>query len=308
MAIPNIIDSHAHIQFPAYDEDRDEVIQRALGAGIWMVNIGTEDSTSRAAIELAEKYPEGVYATVGFHPGHVGPNHHDEWEKTAPSEEVFDIEKLHALAERLKVVGVGECGLDYAFVVREQRERLQQRASADLSAEALAKAEALGEGGLSQDEIQSRKERQKEVFSAQIGLAHELQKPLVIHCRDAFSDLIRVLNSESLFMHSGSAGVVHFFSGTVEEAKKLIDLGFYLGFGGVVTFAKAYEKVVRGVPLERIVLETDAPYVAPVPYRGKRNEPLYIEAVAVKIAEWKNVSVEEVRRITTENAKAIFGI
>src|SRR3989344_3854202 len=298
MAIPNIIDSHAHVQFPAYDEDREAVISRALDGGIWMINIGTQESTSRDAIELAEKYPEGVYAAVGFHPGHVGLSHHDAWEKAAPSEEVFDIGALRALAEHTKVVGIGECGLDYAFVVREQRERLQQRAS----------AEALGEGGLSQDEIQSCKEKQKEIFVAQLNLARELQKPLVIHCRDAFSDLIRILNSESLFLNSGGAGVVHFFSGTVEDARKLMDLGFYLGFGGVVTFAKAYERVVREIPLERIVLETDAPYVAPVPYRGKRNEPLYIEAVAEKIAEWKDVSVDGVRRITTKNAKILFRI
>ena len=240
MAIPNIIDSHAHVQFPAYSEDRGAVISRALDAGVWMVNIGTEDSTSRAAIELAEKYPEGVYATVGFHPGHVGPNHHDEWEKTAPSEEVFDIEKLRALAEHPKVVGVGECGLDY---YRE-----------------------------TSDKAQEIRKKQKEIFVAQINLAKELHKPLIIHCRDAFADLIRILSSYLLALSSQPAGVVHFFSGTVEDARKLIGLGFYLGFGGVVTFAKAYENVVREIPLERIVLETDAPYVAPVPYRGQRNE------------------------------------
>ncbi|OHA02074.1 MAG: hypothetical protein A3H71_01710 [Candidatus Sungbacteria bacterium RIFCSPLOWO2_02_FULL_48_13b] len=273
MAIPNIIDSHAHVQFPAYDEDREAVISRALDGGIWMVNIGTQELTSRDAIELAEKYPKGVYATIGFHPGHIGASHHDEWEKTAPSEEVFDIGALRALAEHTKVVGIGECGLDY-YRIQDSVVRIKQ----------------------------------EEIFRAQVGLAHELQKPLVIHCRDAFSDLIRILNSESLFLNSGGAGAVHFFSGTVEDARKLMDLGFYLGFGGVVTFAKAYERVVREIPLERIVLETDAPYVAPVPYRGKRNEPLYIEAVAEKIAEWKDVSVDGVRRITTKNAKILFRI
>ncbi len=273
MAIPNIIDSHAHVQFPAYDEDREAVIGRALDAGIWVVNIGTQESTSRDAIELTEKYPEGVYATVGFHPGHIGASHHDEWEKISPSEEVFDIAKLRALARHPKVIGIGESGLDY-YRIQNSAVRIQQ----------------------------------EEIFRAQISLAHELQKSLVIHCRDAFADLIRILSSYLLALSSQPAGVVHFFSGTVEDAAKLIDMGFYLGFGGVVTFAKAYEKVVREVPLERIVLETDAPYVAPVPYRGKRNEPLYIEAVAAKIAEWKDVSIEEVRRVTTENSRALFKI
>ncbi|MBI2097113.1 MAG: TatD family hydrolase [Candidatus Sungbacteria bacterium] len=280
MSAPRLIDTHAHVQFPVFAEDRAEVISRALDVGIWMVNIGTQESSSRDAIKLSEKYSAGVYASVGFHPGHVAPQFHDAWEKESVAEEVFDIAKLRELAQHPKVVGIGECGLDYY--------RLGDR------------EQVIGSG----NEI---KLEQKEIFRAQIEIAKDFKKPLIIHCRDAFSDLIEILSPVT---HSllPSPGVIHFFSGTLEDAKALMNLGFYLGFGGVVTFAKAYEKIVREIPLERIVLETDAPYVAPVPYRGKRNEPLYIEATAAKIAEWKEADIAEVKRQTTQNAKDLFGI
>lgn len=240
-----------------------------------MVNVGTQESTSQSAIELAEKYPEGVYASVGFHPGHIVPTHHDEWEKEHPAEEVFDLEKLRELAKHPKVLGIGECGLDY------------YRATSDMG--------------------QETRKKQKEIFEAQIQLAKELKKPLIIHCREAFADLIELLVSCHM-PHVANPGVIHFFSGTVDDAKALMDLGFYLGFGGVITFAESYRDIVESVPLDRIVLETDAPYVAPMPYRGKRNEPLYMEAAVAKIAEWKGTDIDIVSKITTKNARQLFNI
>lgn len=273
--MPRFIDSHAHVQFPVYDADRAEVISRALDADIWMVNVGTHQRSSEAAIRLAQQCSNGVYASAGFHPEHIGNRFHDAWENNEEYRETFDPEAYRELASHPKVVGIGECGLDYFRITN--------------------------------DELRI-KEEQRQVFIQQVELAKELGKPLIIHCREAFSDLIEILNSYFLIHNSRPAGVIHFFSGTLEDAKVLIDLGFYLGFGGVVTFAKGYYDVVSAVPLERVVLETDAPYVAPVPYRGKRNEPLYIEATAAKIAEWKEVTVEEVARVTTENARKLFGI
>jgi len=306
--MPRFIDTHTHVQFPAYRDDREAVIQRALDAGIWMVNIGTHAASSEAAISLAEKYPEGVSASVGFHPGHVGsefhpvttsevpvagsrevadtmtqPHHrvhdmisgngvHDAWENERVYHETFNAEALRKLAAHPKVVGIGECGLDYY-----------------------------------RDKRQETRDKQKEIFEAQIDIAKELKKPLIIHCRDAFSDLIEILSPATHYLPP-NPGVVHFFSGTVEDAKHLADLGFYFGFGGVVTFAKGYYDVVRSIPLDRIVLETDAPYVAPVPYRGKRNEPLYIEATAAKIAEWKSLSIGEILATTTHNARTLFNM
>lgn len=271
--MPQFIDSHTHVQFPAYNDDRGVVISRALEEGIWMVNVGTHAASSQAAIELADRYSEGVYASAGFHPEHIGNRFHDAWENKEEYREVFNLAAFRTLASHPKVVGIGECGLDY-YRIQDSEIRIQQ----------------------------------EKVFRAQIQIAKEFQKPLIIHCREAFSDLIRILNSESLVLSAKPSGVIHFFSGTLDDADALINLGFYLGFGGVVTFAKGYYDVVSAVPLERVVLETDAPYVAPVPYRGKRNEPLYIEATAAKIAEWKEVSVEEAARVTTENARRLFNI
>ncbi|MEK9148137.1 MAG: TatD family hydrolase, partial [Patescibacteria group bacterium] len=175
-------------------------------------------------------------------------------------------------AGRPKVVAIGECGLDYNRIRNQE----------------------LG-----------IRERQKEVFVQQIELAKELKKPLVIHCRKAFDDLIQIL--DSLFLIPDSpAGVVHFFSGSWDDAKSLLDLGFYLSFGGVITFARDYDQVVKHVPLERLLIETDAPYVAPLPYRGKRNEPLYISEVAKKIVELKAITFEEVADTTTANAVRLF--
>lgn len=291
-----LIDSHAHVQFPAYDADREAVMRRALDVGIGVINIGTQYSTSEDAIRLAEQYPDGVWATVGFHPSHVYPvrdktpeasaapmarisngadlnSHHDPWELREKSEEVFDYQKFIELARHPKVVAVGECGLDYYRIKNH-------------------------ESGIM--------ERQREVFRQQIELAHEVRKPLVVHCRKAFADLIRVLSS--LTSNFSPPGVVHFFSGSWADAEKLLSLGFYLSFGGVITFSRDYDEVIKMVPLERLLLETDAPYVAPIPYRGKRNEPAYITEVAKKIAELRGISFEETAMKTTGNAQRLFSL
>ena len=175
------------------------------------------------------------------------------------------------MAERPKVVAIGECGFDYY---------------------------RLGE---------ETKEKQKAVFLQQIELASEIKKPLMIHCRQAFGDLVEVLNSKFQILNS-PPGIVHFFSGTKDDAQNLLDMGFSFSFGGVITFARDYDEVIKYIPLERISLETDAPYVAPVPYRGKRNEPAYIVEVARKIAELKNTSLEEVAMITFENSRRAFNM
>lgn len=278
MSNPKLFDVHTHVQFHAFKDDAELVIQRALVAGVWLVNVGTQADTSEEAIKFSEKYSEGVYATVGLHPIHTEKSHHDAQELGASEEakgftsrgENFDYSHYKKLAEHPKVVAIGECGLDYY--------RLDE----------------------------STKPKQKEAFLKQIELAVEVEKPLMIHCRQALRDLIEILEAESPKLEA--KGIVHFFSGTKDDAKKLLDLGFYFSFGGVVTFASDYDEAVQYIPLERIVLETDAPYVAPVPYRGKRNEPLYVRETANKISELKNTPVEEVGKITLENARTIFKI
>lgn len=288
--IPKLVDVHTHTQFAAYSADKDAVIRRASDAGIWIINVGTQKNTSLDAIKTAHEY-EGVFATVGLHPVHSEKSYHDAQELgggdaarefTSRGEE-FNIFEYKKMAEDPKVVAIGECGLDYYHLTDET------------------------------------KKRQSEVFAAQISLAYDLKKPLMIHCRDhaklqegesggrAFLDLISILKENSGKLLE-TPGVIHFFSGTVEDAKELMDMGFSFSFGGALTFARAYEKLVKFIPLGRIVLETDAPYVAPQAYRGKRNEPLYIEEVAKKIGRILNKDFDEVASVTTENAIKIFGL
>lgn len=293
MSITKLFDSHTHVQFAAFNEDREAVIKRALEKGVWLVNVGTQRDTSIKAVELANHYPEGVWATVGLHPIHTEKTFHDEQELGLPPassdialvaealakdrggftsrQEIFDNGYYLHLALEPKVVAVGECGLDYY---------------------------RLGEG---------TKKIQKEVFIKQIELAFVVKKPLMIHCRQAYSDLLRILHAHSKILNS-PPGITHFFSGDKEEAKKLLGMGFYFSFGGVITFTKDYDEVVKYIPLEKILLETDAPYVPPTPYRGKRNEPVYVAEVAARLAELKNISLEEAAAQTTENAQKIFSL
>lgn len=287
---PHLFDVHTHTQFAAFKDDQNAVIRRALDAGVWMVNVGTQRDTSAAAVETAHRHAEGVYATVGLHPIHTAKSYHDAQELGAPifgadtSEnetgnaqgflsrgEEFDYAYYKKFAEDPKVVAIGECGLDYY--------RLQE----------------------------DTKIKQAMVFEQQIALAHETQKPLMIHCRNAFADLIAML-AERRGQLPQQHGIIHFFTGTVDDAKKLLDLGFSFSFGGVITFARDYDEVIRYIPIERIVLETDAPYVAPTPYRGKRNEPAYVVEVAQKMAELKMLPYETAVKMTAENARKIFGV
>jgi TatD DNase family protein len=278
------LDAHTHVQFSAYDADREEVISRAQAAGISMVNVGTQQDTSRAAVELAERYEDGVYAAIGLHPIHTAKSYHDAQElgggdaaKAFTSRgEMFDADYYRELAAHPKVVAIGECGLDYF---------------------------TRGEGQAVSREV---KERQKEIFIAQIRLAQELKKPLMIHCRDAFPDLIETLAANCPPLAPSS--IIHFFTGTIAEAQTLLDLGFSFTFGGVITFAQNYDEVVKMIPFDRILSETDAPYVAPAPYRGKRNEPAYVVETVKKLAELKGVSIEKMKEQIWQNAKRVFGI
>jgi TatD DNase family protein len=277
MSAPRFFDVHTHTHFAAFGGETDVVIQRALDAGVWMVNVGTQKNTSEKAIEVANKYSEGVYATIGLHPIHTEKSYHDSQELGDSEDakgftsrgEDFDYDIYKKLVQDSKVVAIGECGLDYYRLSEET------------------------------------KEKQKDAFLKQTELSYEVKKPLMIHCRNAFNDLIEILNTNHSALNA-IPGIVHFFSGTVDDAKKLLHLGFSFSFGGVITFARDYDEVIKRIPLDRIVLETDAPYVTPVPYRGKRNEPAYVIEVAKKLAELKNVSVDEIAEKTTQNAVSIF--
>lgn len=274
------LDAHTHVQFSAFENDWREVIKRAMNQNVAMINVGTQQNTSRRAVELTRQYHFNVYATVGLHPIHTARSFHDPHELgggeaarafTSRGEE-FDFEYYKKLALDPKVLAIGECGLDY-YRIEGDRELMQ--------------------------------EKQEEVFIQQIRLAYEVQKPLMVHCRDAFQDLIEILRSHSHILNT-PPGIIHFFTGTKENAKELLSLGFYFTFGGVITFTADYDDVVRAIPLNRILSETDAPYVSPLPYRGKRNEPSYIVEIVKKLAELKAVSPDEMAERILENARQVL--
>lgn len=263
-----LFDSHTHVNFKDFDGDRDAVIKRCLDEDIWMINVGTDAEHSKKAVEIAHAYPEGVYAAVGVHP--------NDGEKAG---EFLAIEEL---AKDKKVVAIGETGLDYFRIMNQ-------------------------ESGIKNQE-EYKKKQQQELFVKHIELSQKVKKPLIIHCRDAHNDLTDILVSSFTFHVSSPRGVMHFFTGTKKDAEKYLDLGFYLSFSGVLTFTHDYDELVRWVPLEKILVETDAPFVAPVPHRGKRNEPSYVKYTAQRIAEIKGLSFEDVAEQTTQNARELFKI
>lgn len=266
------VDVHSHLQFVAYDVDREEAYARARQEDVALITVGTQFDTSHAAALFAQEH-EGVFATVGLHPIHTSKSFHDakelgEWNREFTSRgEVFDAAAYRALALNPKVVAIGECGLDYYRLTEET------------------------------------KAIQKEAFEAQIALAREVNKPLMLHIRNAYEDALAILKA-----HPGVRGNVHFFAGSWEIARKFLDLGFSLSFTGVITFTHDYDDVVRNMPLEQILTETDAPYITPVPFRGKRNEPLHVREVVKKVAAIRGISEEDARVATVSNAKRVFGL
>ncbi|HBF67090.1 MAG TPA: hydrolase TatD [Candidatus Magasanikbacteria bacterium] len=284
------IDSHCHVHFKAFQEDSDAIIEASRVKGWQMITIGTNLATSASAVECARVHAGIVYATVGLHPVHLFSSYVDELEGDAftSRSDKFDYDGFLELARQPEVVAIGETGLDY-FHIEKASEREKEIA------------------------------KQKEVFLEQLRLAHEVDKPLVLHCRDALHDLADLMQAhpELITRPAGKRGTVHCFTGVWEEAKRFLDMGFNIGFTGIITYKpKASEPgrqealldVVRNMPLERILVETDAPYLAPIPYRGKRAEPWMAEEVIKKIAELKGLPVEKVAAQTEKNTKELFGI
>lgn len=280
------IDTHAHLNINAFKDDYDAVISKCAQESVAIINVGTQQDTSKRAVELAEAY-DNCFAIIGLHPVHTSASYHDEQELgenmkafTSRGEE-FDAAYYRELAQGEKVVAIGECGLDYYRLEKDTRAV------------------------------------QEKVFIAQIELANELGLPLMIHTRDAkgnsasakadagvgnvYDDTYEILKA-----HAKVRGNVHFYAGTYEQARKFFDIGFSVSFTGVITFAKDYEEVVRNAPLDMIHGETDCPYVAPVPYRGQRCEPWMVKEVYKKIAEIRGEDEEKVREQLVENAKRLY--
>ncbi len=291
---PKLIDIHSHINFNAFKDDGKDVIRRTLDAGIWTILVGSQMDTSERAVWYAEQYKEGIYAAVGLHPIHLVEAHFDVNEVEAKDKtsgfprkpdvqnlaftsrpEVFDYNRYKKIAEHQKTVAIGECGLDYF--------RITQLVTHTAQHEII--------------------EKQKETFRQQVALAREVKKPLMIHCRNAYEDLIQILKEEKAYDIGGD---IHFFVSSKEVAKQFLGLGFTMSFTGVLTFTHDYDEVVEYIPLENILVETDAPYVSPVPFRGKRNEPLYVEYIARRIAEIKKLPEDQVFQQLVLNTKRVF--
>lgn len=278
MKEPKIIDSHSHVNFRAFNEDRDAVIDSALDAGTWMVNVGSNFETSRLAVEIAERYVAGVYSAVGIHPIHV-------------LDETYDEGCMLDLAGNSdKVVAVGETGLDYFHLMG-------------------------GTGKLSaKKDPEKIKEKQKKLFISHLLLAKKTALPVIFHCRhfekfDAHHDLIVALEEFSAdnqdFVLSG---VMHCYTGSAKLAEVYLRLGLYVGFTGVVTFSEEYDEVIDAVPMERMLIETDCPYLSPVPRRGERNVPNNVSLVGEHIARVKGIKKEEVFEQTARNALELFSL
>ena len=273
-----LIDTHCHINFNAYRDDADEVIKRALANDVWMISVGSQRSTSERAIEYSNKYNKGVYAAVAIHPIHLFKTEVDEAEndfKFSARGEEFDHDFYKKLAENKKTVAIGETGLDY-FHWPE---------------------------GFTKEEV---KARQQAVFECHLDLAEELNLPVIIHCREAHDDILKILETRYKGKKFKERGVLHCFSGDLDLAKKYIDLGFLISFTGLITFANNWDKVITKLPLGKLMIETDSPYLTPVPFRGKRNEPLYVKYVAEKIAELRSLKFDEVAEVTFNNAMRLF--
>jgi TatD DNase family protein len=257
-----VIDTHAHLDMPEFDSDRQEVIKRAGQSGInKIVTIGIDLKSSLAAVGLTKQY-QGIYASVGIHPHESGNVNRES------------IDQLAEMAHNDNVVALGEMGLDYF------RNNVPH-------------------------------EEQKKVFKWQLEIAEQHNLPVIIHCRQALSDMLEILDDwSSTSKLSDRKGIIHCYNGDIETANKYIRMGFYLALGGYIGYpsSQAFREVVKDIPLDRLVLETDCPFLPPQKNRGKRNEPAYILSALQILAEIKKQPIEEAARITSDNARTVLNI
>lgn len=253
-----LIDTHTHIYGQEFDDDRAEVVQRAIDAGVGMMLLPNVDaSTILPMLETHRQFPDYTRMMMGLQPEEVKGDYR----------QVLDV--MEKELEKDIFIGVGEVGLDFYWDPTFEKEQL-------------------------------------DAFETQLDWAKQLHLPLSIHCRNAFGFMVRILEKKQ---DGGLQGVMHCFTGTEEEAQAYLDLGFHLGLGGVVTYKNCGVKdYLHNIPLDRIVLETDAPYLSPIPHRGKRNEPAFMADTARRLAEYLDIPVEQLAEITTNNAKSLFKI
>ncbi len=287
------VDTHAHLNLNSFKDDADEVIQRALQKDTWMINVGADFKSSRRALDYANKYERGVFAAVGLHPMHLFKFNAktDEYDFSTRGEE-FNYDAYEQLAKFPKVVAVGEVGLDFYHM--------------DI--------------GVAKDKIIKL---QKEVLWQQLLLARRLDLPIIFHSRKSYDELVELIKrfkkehrdlmpkdkpSYAKATKDKPWGVVHCFEGSEDEAWRFLNLGLMVSFTGLITFSKRFDDLIRRLPNDKFMVETDCPFLAPEPHRGQRNEPLFVKHIAERIAQIKNLSLEQIAEITTTNARKFFNI
>lgn len=279
-----IIDTHAHLEL---FEDLDEVLENAKAAGVFkIVTIGTSLATSKTAIKIAEKYShEGleIFATCGIHPNDGA----EEVENLGLGKVIKQLEEIAQSSK--KVVGIGECGLDYHFKQETLNTSSEFSASKKL------------------ETSEKEKGSQRELFSVQIKLAIDLDLPLVVHCRNGWDEIFELLTTDNQQL-TNLRGVFHSFTGGVDEAIKAADLGFYVSFSGIVTFknAKNIQDASKKVGVDRILVETDSPFLAPEPVRGSQNESKNVIIIGQFLAKHLNLPIGKIEKLTTRNANSLF--
>lgn len=278
-----LIDTHAHLNFSAYKNDIEDVIKRTLDNNIWVVNVGSQSTTSQRAVEMAQKYEKGVFAAVGLHPMHLEERKVDISEVdpqnvfTTRAEE-FDYNYYKQLAQSLKVVAIGEIGLDYYYKPKTKIK------------------------------LGAFKEKQRETFLQQLSLAKELNLPIIFHSRVAHKDLISILKDNPAVRPDKA--VAHGFVGNLDELREYLNFGYSIGINGII-FKKIegidFDQNIKHIPLERIVVETDAPYLSP-PGAPDRNEPVCLKYIVEEIARIKGMGYEDIESQTTQNALNLFNL
>lgn len=281
------IDTHCHLNFKDFKDDYKDVAARALSNEVEMIVVGSEIKTSSRSVSLSKEFEQGVYSAIGLHPIHLqdvlikNDNENGKYEFRSKKEEYREDDYLNLVKSGgKKIVAIGEIGLDYYHIEGDSEKKV--------------------------DEV---KKLQQDVFYKQLELAQKVNLPVIIHCREAHDDLFTILkNFYSRNSFKKEWGVIHCFSGDLNQAKKYWDLGLLTSFTGLITFVKQWDSLIEQAPLEKIMIETDSPYLSPTPFRGQRNEPLYVKEVAKRIAEIKKMDISIVKKEIFNTSKKFFNI
>lgn len=273
--MPRIIDTHAHLDSSIYEQDLWNVMERAAQGDVWVVTVGNDYRSSVQAVDIANRY-ENVYAAIGLHPLHVRTDANAD-------DRLMDLDKYYALAQDPKVVAIGETGLDFGDIPANTRRHPDA------------------------NRFERIKDGQKKVLGRFLQLSKETRLPLLLHCRDAHEEMIEMLDTwDKATSGFDSRGIVHAFTGSWKDARKYFGLNFMLSMTGIITYGAYQTEIVKKMPLQHLVLESDCPYMTPIPWNLRRNEPCFVGNVADAVAGIRGISRQSVERQTTENALRIF--